>query len=298
MVKDGNLSRMRAEKSDTTTKTHTSRKKRHAAGLTVLTVLTAAAAALPAVVSAGSAAAATGPAPVGGAKYAKALVLNDAGAKLATWNRTQPFCSPDPGYLANGAVRAGSGNVLSLTTSGTPGSCVALISPGTVSSGVIESRIYFPALPGHPGTIANWTGFWLSGPNWPADGELDAAEVEPVDATNAVTWHSGTAANLFSKSTAPYFPPRLPIESPNLKPGWHTVDIVYTKGEFAVYYDGRRYTHYVSSNVTGRPLNIYFTMTDTPDNSWVESRIGGPPINSSPQAATMTVQYLRIWSFR
>ena len=286
---------MRATNSDIQTKTHIRRKRRY---VPALASLAAAAAALPAAISASPATAATAPVPVGGATYAKTLVLNDTGAKLATWNQTKPYCSPDPGYLTDGTVKAVSGSRLALTTSGKSGSCVALISPGAVASNVIESRIYFPPLPGKTGTIANWTGFWLSGPNWPADGELDAAEVEPVDATNAVTWHSGTATNLFSKSTAPYFPPRLPIESPNLAPGWHTIDIVYTKGEFAVYYDGRRYTYYVSSNVTGRPLNIYYTMSVTPDNSWVVSHIGGPPINSDPKPATMGIQYLRIWTLR
>jgi hypothetical protein len=286
---------MRTTKSDIPTKTHNHRKGRYAA---FLAALAAAAAALPAVISPGPAAAATAPAPLAGGQYAKTLILNDTGAKLASWNQTKPFCSPDPGYLTDGTAKAVSGGRLALTTSGKSGSCVALISPGTVSSGVIESRVYFPPLPGRTSTIANWTGFWLSGPNWPTDGELDASEVEPVDATNAVTWHSGTSADLFSKSTAPYFPPRLPVESPNLAPGWHTVDVVYTKGEFIVYYDGREYTHYASGNVTGRPLNIYYTMTDTPNNSWVVSRIGGPPINTDPKPATFGIQGLRIWTLK
>ena len=39
----------------------------------------------------------------------------------------------------------------------------------------------------------------------------------------------------------------LPVDGPNLTPGWHVVDVVYTKGFFAVYYDGKEYTSLSSS---------------------------------------------------
>ena len=52
-------------------------------------------------------------------------------------------------------------------------------------------------------------------------------------------------------STDGFSPVKLPASGPNLTPGWHTVDIVYTKGYFAVYYDGEQFTSYTSSNVTG-----------------------------------------------
>lgn len=248
--------------------------------------------------SSGISRAASPPVPVGGAKYAKSLILNDTWSQLRSWNKTSSYCSASPGFAGDGTVTAGPGGAIRLTTKGKPGSCVALISPGAYSSGVIEADMYFPALPGKPGAIANWTGFWLSGAAWPADGELDAVEVEPVDGRNAVTWHSGTASAPFTASTSDYFPTRLPIRSANLTPGWHTVDIVYAKGFFAVYYDGKQYTSYTSSHIPGRPLNLYVTMSDTPDTKWVRQRIGGPPINSDRSPATLTLKYLRIWSYR
>jgi hypothetical protein len=238
------------------------------------------------------------PAPAGGGKYAGSLLLNDTGARLKAWNRTASYCAQSPGYLANGTVTAGASGEVKLTTTGERGSCVALISPGAYSSGVIEADLDFPALPGRPGSVANWTGFWLTGAVWPNDGELDAVEVEPVDGNNAVTWHSGTQAAPFDASTSGYAPTRLPVDSANLTPGWHTVDIVYARGFFAVYYDGRQYSSYTSGNVTGHKLSVYFTMGNTPDSSWVESRIGGPPINSDPSPATLAVKYLRIWSYK
>jgi len=60
----------------------------------------------------------------------------------------------------------------------------------------------------------------------------------------------GTAAAPFATSTSGYVPARLPVTSADLTPGWHTVDMVYAKGFFAVYYDGRLFTSYTSDNVT------------------------------------------------
>ena len=121
-------------------------------------------------------------------------------------------------------------------------------------------------------------------------------EVEPVNATNAVTWHSGTASAQFTASTSGFSPVRLPVGCANLSPGWHSVDIVYTKGFFAVYYDGEEYTSYTSSNVTGDPLNIYFSMVSTPATSAVEKQIGSAPVNSDSAPTTYTVRSLKIWS--
>ena len=48
------------------------------------------------------------------------------------------------------------------------------------------------------------------------------------------------------------------------------VDIVYTKGFFAVYYDGRQFTSLHSSVVTGSALNIILSTSVTPNTSEVE----------------------------
>ena len=59
------------------------------------------------------------------------------------------------------------------------------------------------------------------------------------------------------------------------------VDIVYTKGFFAVYYDGKQFTSLSSDDVTGDPLNIYLTTSVTPDISQIQQQLGGPPVNSA-----------------
>jgi hypothetical protein len=239
-----------------------------------------------------------GATPLGGASYAGSLVLNDTGSQLAAWNQTSTFCPEQSWQVPNGTVSTGSGDV-TLSVNGQGGSCVALVSPQAYSSAVIEADIDFPALPGSSDTIADWTSFWLTdGANWPNDGELDAVEAEPVDGVNAVAWHGGTSSDEFSASTDDFFATKLPKDGPNLTPGWHTVDIVYTQGFFAVYYDGQEYTSYTSGNVTGDPLNIYMTTSVTPDIGSIEQELGGPPVNSDSSPATYAVKYLKVWSYK
>jgi hypothetical protein len=238
--------------------------------------------------------------PLGVGSYAGALLLDKTGSQLASWNQTSSYCPAKYGWSSDGTVGTDSAGDVTLVTSGKSGSCAALISPGAYSSGVIEADIDFPALPGSPGTIANWTSFWLTyGPTWPASGELDAVEVEPVDGQNAVTWQCGkTSSSLTAASTADFDRVQLPVESANLTPGWHVVDVVYTKGFFAVYYDGHQYTSYTSSNITGSALNIQITTGVTPDNSSIAAQIGGPPKNSDSSPATLAVKYVKVWSFK
>jgi Glycosyl hydrolases family 16 len=239
-------------------------------------------------------------APVAGASYAGSLVFNATGSQLESWNQTSSFCpNQPPGFVGDGKVATdGSGNV-TLTTTGSPGSCAGLISPQAVSSGVVEADIDFPALPGKPDTIANWTGLWMTdAATWPTDGEIDATESEPVNGVDAVSWHSGTQSQQFVASTDDFFPAQLPRQSANLTPGWHTVDIAYTKGFFAVYYDGQQYTSFTSDNVTGSALNIYLSMAVTQDSSAAQQMVGGNPVNSDSSPATLAVKYVRAWSFK
>jgi hypothetical protein len=254
----------------------------------------------PAAGSSSAAKSSVGPSAASGLdSYKGSLILDDSGSQLTGWNSTSSYCPQTATVLGNGTVGTDSSGDVSLTTPGKAGSCAALISPGSYSSDVIEADIYLPALPGQPDTVANWTSFWMTdGAKWPESGELDGVEVEPVDATNAVTWHSGTPSDPFDASTSTFSPVQLPTDSGNLSPGWHVVDMVYTKGFFAIYYDGREFTSFTSSNVTGWPLNVYVTTIDTPASSAVEQQIGSKPINSDPSAATVMVKYLKIWSYR
>jgi hypothetical protein len=224
--------------------------------------------------------------------YEGSLVLSKTGAGLAAWQ--SPSTCTGHGWAADGTVATGPGGNLLLTTTGHADSCAALASPGTVSSAVIQAEIYFPACPGKPGVIANWDAFWLAdAAAWPEAGELDGVETQPPSGVNAVSWHSGTdekgtpSYNVSTVNDGWFHGTPLPTSTKNLTPGWHTVDIVYTKGFFAVYYDGKLYAHFANSNVTGDPLTIYLT-TDTDPHSQ----------NDATSPVTIKVQYVKIWSYK
>jgi hypothetical protein len=240
------------------------------------------------------------PPPIAGASHAGGVMLNATGATLTSWNQTSSFCSGESWEVGDGTVSADSSGDAVLATTGKPGSCVGLVSPGAYSSAVIEAYIYFPPLPGKPDTIADWTSVWLTDQaTWPVDGELDAVEAEPVTGVNATAWHGGTTDSPLWMSTDGFAQDgTLPKDGPNLTPGWHVVDIVYTKGFFSVYYDGRQFTSLSSDVVTGSPLNILITTSVTPDISQVEQTIGGPPLNSDSSPAGMAVKYVKIWSYK
>lgn len=242
--------------------------------------------------------------PMAGANHAGSLVTNATGSKLAAWNQTAASCteanSGNDWEVPNGKVAVNSSGDVTLTTNGTPGSCVSLVSPNTVSSGVVEADIYFPALPGKPNTIANWTSLWMTNEaNWPTDGEIDAVESEPATGVNAVAYHWGNPGSPQEVSTDGFAPDgNLPIDGPNLKPGWHVVDIVYTKGYFAVYYDGKLFTSGSNSVITGAPINVLISSSVTPNTQEVQQDLGAAPVNSDSSPATIIVKYVKIWSYK
>jgi len=240
-------------------------------------------------------------APLAASSYAGSLELDASGSELASWNQTSTFCPEASWQVPDGSVATDASGDATLSTTGKPGSCVSIISPGAYSSAVIEADIDFPALPGKPGTIADWTAFWLTNQAaWPTDGELDAVEAEPATGVNAVSWHWGTSQSPLDKSTDGFASSgTLPVDGPNLTPGWHVVDIVYTKGFFAVYYDGKLFSTFRGGIVTGAALNILLNSSVTPDTSAVRKSIGGnAPQNSDSSPATVAIKYLKVWSYK
>jgi hypothetical protein len=233
------------------------------------------------------------------AGYAGALELSASGAKLASWDRTSSYCHQSSWTVADGTVTTDPAGGALLSTTGKPGSCVAVISPGAYSSGVVEADIDFPALPAKPGTIANWTAFRLTNQaKWPADGEIDAAESQPLTGVNAVSYHWGTQRKPLDMSTDGFAPDgKIPFAGPNLTPGFHVVDVVFTKGFFAVYYDGKEFASSHSSVITGAPLNILLNSAVAPSTRTLEKTIGGKPKNSDSSPAAVEIKYLNVWAY-
>lgn len=249
----------------------------------------------------GSAARPGGNVPMGGSQYAGSLVLNDNGSQLTSWNQTSEFCTSSSWEVPDGTVSTNSDGDATLSTTGTDGSCVGIFSPDGYASGVFEADINFPALPGNSNMIANWTTVWLTDQQagtWPQVGELDAVEAEPDVGRSATSYHWGSADNLQTVSTDSGGEEQLPAESSNIGPGWHVVDIVWTSGFFAVYFDGNLYASYSSSVVTGAALQLAISSSVAPDNSQVENLLGGPPINSDSSPATIAVKYVKVWSYK
>jgi hypothetical protein len=237
---------------------------------------------------------------VAGAEHAGAVLLNATGQQLRAWNQTQSFCTEDDWEVPDGSVYTDPSNDAVVATTGNEGSCAGLISPQAYSSAVTEAYVYFPPLPGHANTIADWSSVWLTDQHdWPAGGELDAVEAEPATGVNATAYHWGSSGAEQSMSTDGFAADgTLPQNGPNLTPGWHVVDIVYRPGFFAVYYDAKLFTSLTSDAVTGAALNLLITTSVTPDNGEVEQRIGGAPVNSDTQPAGMAVKYVKIWKYR
>ena len=75
------------------------------------------------------------------------------------------------------------------------------------------------------------------------------------------------------------------------------MDVVFTKGFFAVYYDGKEYASLHSGVITGAPLNILLNSGVTPSTKAEEKAIGGKPKNSDSSPATVEVKYLKVWSY-
>lgn len=233
------------------------------------------------------------------ASYAGALELNASGAQLAAWDQTSNYCRESSWTVPDGTVTTDPAGDALLSTTGKPGSCVAVITPRAYTSGVVEADIYFPELPGKSGTIANWTAFWLTNQaKWPADGEIDAVESEPLTGVNAVSYHWGTQRKPLDMSTDGFAPDgKIPVAGPNLTPGFHVVDVVFAKGFFAVYYDGKEFASSHSSVITGAPLNILLNSAVAPSTRAMEKTIGGKPKNSDSFPATMEVKYLNVWAY-
>lgn len=239
--------------------------------------------------------------PMGGSEYAGSLILDKSGAQLTSWNQTSDFCASDSWEVPDGTVSSNASGEATLSTTGTDGSCVAIFSPDGYSSAVIEADVNFPALPGNSNMIANWTSVWLTSQQagtWPRVGELDSVEAEPDVGRSAVSYHWGSADNEQTVSTESWGEVMLPAESSNIGPGWHVVDIVWTSGFFAVYYDGHLYTSYRGDSVTGAALQLAISSTVAPDNSDIEKLLGGPPINSDRSPATIAVKYVKVWSYK
>jgi hypothetical protein len=174
---------------------------------------------------------------------------------------------------------SGGNLVLSLPGNGT--GCEVSSSPGdgAGSNGYefrvgayVEFRAYLPGS-GSGSTDSgcyNWPTLWTSGPNWPAAGETDVAEIFAGSVT--VNYHSPSGAHNTGS------PSGLWCNS------WHTYGEYRARNHVLVYYDGVL-VRTIRTDDNGKPQSILMTSGAT----------SGGPIQYGA-AGNVLVDYVRCWT--
>jgi hypothetical protein len=213
--------------------------------------------------------------------------------------------SENPASPRNVAVTTDGGlSVLQLACTSTA-DCGVIQSPGTypTSSGVVEALVKFSGFTNASGHFfANWASFWMYGPNWPEQGEIDAVETQYGQ--SYVSYHYGSGSSS-DATTDPWTYPAKTVQlapddtasvpaAPNILPDeWTYVTLAFGKNASGylvdVYYNGTLYCTVNGPYVTGDPMCIT-----------AGTGFGGPVLGSSQtpydQAGTVEIQYVRTFS--
>jgi hypothetical protein len=176
-----------------------------------------------------------------------------------------------------------------ISTSGVRNDCRSIQSPRPLPTRpgyVYEALINFSS-------FHDWPAFWMYGPNWPQQGEIDAVEGGP--GASFVTWHQGGGNPDFTVGPDPWDDRTVPYAgfAHDIKPGvWTTVDISFTTSGVDVYYNGSLYVHIPERVTTSGGDPMYVTISEgSCDSAGVNVCNGG----SSPHG-TVQVRYLRVFS--
>lgn len=260
--------------------------------------LVVASAALPAALSATLSPKATTPAPVpvAGSSSAGALLFNYRGSDImANWaTGTTAISEWEPGSCSapNGAtVSVNIDGYLDLHSTGKNGSCALAASKAAYTEGVTEYSIDVPA---NGSKVSLWPAAWMAGDSWPTRGETDAYEGQ-AGTDYASYYYGASAAAVYGQTTGYAWSGGgySTVNTGGVKagpgPGWHVVDIVRTKAEVQVYYDGALYATFATkggSVVSGDfPQHVLLDITnDTGANGY-----GTTPSH-------LYVDYVREWA--
>lgn len=261
------------------------------------------AATLTAAVSAAPAQAAN-PVPLPKALANHPFATSFTGTQIAAWgpgaNDPGNCTDPDTAEISTNS----SGDAV-LKTSGATGDCVDVQSPHTYPT--VDGYVYETYA-----DFSNWTqwdSFWMYGSNWPTAGEIDATE--GGDGINAISYHyegaDGPAQMSSCNDTNGCDSSATPLttepKSPEIAPGWHTVDISFGTcgtgcGAVDVWYDGVLYgtvsgTDVLDGGSQDDPYWITYSTgsCDSGDNGDVCN-----PDNGGQTGGTVTVAWLRIFT--
>lgn len=130
----------------------------------------------------------------------------------------------------------------------------------------VEARVYFP---GEDSTLYNWPAWWVSGPNWPAAGEHDIAEVLSGELT--VNYHSSSGAH--NQGSVPG----------NWANAFHVYGLHRKSDSADVYWDGQLVKSY-STDDNGLPEELIVNIGAS----------GSRPVITGSTGA-IQVDYVRAW---
>jgi hypothetical protein len=207
----------------------------------------------------------------------------------------------DPNSPRNVSVTTDGGlSVLKLAVT-SAGDCGVIQSPGqyTTATGVVEALVKFSGFTNASGHFfAGWASLWMYGPDWPAQGEIDA--VESQYGNSFVSYHYGSGSSS-EATTDPWTYPAKTVQlspenstaapvAPNIVPdAWTHVTLAFGKGKCDVYYNGTLYCTISGSYVTNQPMFV------TAGISFGAATLGA---SQAPydQPGTLEVQYVRVFS--
>jgi hypothetical protein len=165
-------------------------------------------------------------------------------------------------HASNVSVTGGEA-ILTLVSSGS-GAAIETKSYALPVGGFAEARVEFP---GSGTTIYNWPAWWISGPNWPTDGESDIAEGL---GTLTVNYHSPSGAH--NQGTVPG----------TWSNAYHIYGISRGPSSCKVYWDGTLVKTY-STDDTGKGENLILTA-------------GSGNTGAYGTASEVKVDYVRAWN--
>lgn len=205
--------------------------------------------------------------PVGPSGYTT-LVFDDefSGTSLDTTKWHVASGSINGVSISAADVSVSGGNLQLVLSDGSTGGAIA--SGNIFTTGMcIEGRVNFPG----PGPqFYNFPAFWVSGANWPANGEIDI--IECYSGTPVVSYH-GNGVN-----------DGIGAPSGNWANAFHTYTCVRTASSFQVYWDGSLKWNRASAD-NGGPMQIIANV----------GTISGFPA-AFGASSTVLVDYVRMWT--
>jgi len=213
--------------------------------------------------------------------------------------------SEDPASPRNVSVTTDGGLPVLQLACKSAADCGVIQSPGLypTSSGVVEALVKFSGFEYEGAEVfAAWASFWLFGPEWPQQGEIDSVETQYGG--SYVSYHYGTGGSS-NATTDPWTYPAKTVQlqpkntasvpaAPNILPNeWTYVTLAFGRNASGylcdTYYNGALYCTINGPYVTGDSMYI------TAGTGFGAATLGSSQA-AYDQPATLELQYVRVFS--